>query len=80
MNNITNLYELLHVGAKVVRENLGNPIKTRKQNSNPGWEIRIETQIRNLRQEASIIKQKKNSGTGWDEKRKSPIRLKQKHN
>ena len=38
------------------------------KNSKPGWEILLETQIRNLRQHAKMVKQRKNTGTCWRKK------------
>ena len=35
-----------------------------------GWEIRLETQIKNLRKQAKMIKQRKNAGTCRDKKEK----------
>ena len=34
-------------------------------------EIRLETQIRNLRQQAKMIRQRKTAGICWDEQRKT---------
>ena len=44
--------------------------KTTNRNSKLGWEIRLETQIRNLGQQAKMTKQKKNARTcrDWKEK------------
>ena len=47
------------------------------RNSKPGWEIRQETQIRNLRKQAKMFRQRKNSGICWDDKRKTIQHLKQ---
>ena len=50
-NNITELNELISEGAKVVCEKIRTPTqkKSTNENSKPGWEIRLETQVRNLR-------------------------------
>ena len=45
-NNITELNELIYAGAKLVCENIGIPSKSTKKQSKPGWEIRLETQIK----------------------------------
>ena len=45
--------------------------KTIHRNSKPGREIRLETQIRNLQQQAKMIRQRKNAGTYWDKKEKA---------
>ena len=47
MNNITKLNELIYVGAKLVCEKIRIPSKSTKKQSKPGWEIRLETQIKN---------------------------------
>ena len=45
-NNITELNELIYAGAKLVRENIGIPLKSTKKQQKPGWEIRLESQIK----------------------------------
>ena len=45
-NNITELNELIYAGAKLVCEKIGIPSKSAKKQSKPGWEIRLETQIK----------------------------------
>ena len=45
----------------IVRK-LGSPQKARKKKSKPGWEFRLETQIKNLRKQTKMIKQKKDAG------------------
>ena len=45
-NNITELNELIYAGAKLVCEKIGILSKNTKKESNPGWEIRLETQIK----------------------------------
>ena len=47
-NNITELNKLIYAGAKLVCEKIGIPRKCTKKESKPGWEIRLETQIKNL--------------------------------
>ena len=61
-NNIAKLNELIYAGAKFVWEKIGIPSKSTKEKSKPGWEFRLETQIKNLRKQAKMIKQKKNAG------------------
>ena len=51
-NNITELNELVYAGAKLVCEKIGIPSKGTKKQSKPGWEIRLETQIKKLRKQA----------------------------
>ena len=45
-NNITELNELIYAGAKLVCEKIGFPSKSMKEKSKPGWEFRLETQIK----------------------------------
>ena len=45
-NNITELNELIHAGAKLVRENIGIPSKSTKKQQKPGGEIRLESHIK----------------------------------
>ena len=60
-NNITDLNELIYAGAKLVCENIGIPSKNTKAKSKPGWEFRLETQIKNLRKQMKMVKHKKNA-------------------
>ena len=45
-NNITGLNELIYAGAKLVCENIGIPSKSTKKQQKPGWEIKLESQIK----------------------------------
>ena len=69
-NNITELNELIYAGAKLVCEKIRIPSKSMKEKSKPGWEFRLETQIKNLRKQAKMIKQKKDAGTITNRKEK----------
>ena len=51
-NDITELNELIYAGAKLVCEKIGILSKSTKKESKLGWEIRQETQKRNLRNQA----------------------------
>ena len=51
-NNITELNELIYAGAKLVCEKIGIPSKSTKEKSKPGWKLRLEMQIKNLRKQA----------------------------
>ena len=44
--------------------------KAQRKKSKPGWEIQLETQIKNLRKPAKMIKQRKDGGTRREEKEK----------
>ena len=61
-NNITELYELIYAGAKLVCEKLAIPSKITKEKSKPEWEFWLKSQIKNLRKQAKMIKQTKNAG------------------
>ena len=57
-NNITELNELIYARAKLVWEKIGIPSISAKKQLKPGWESRLETQIKNLRKQAKMVKQK----------------------
>ena len=59
MNNISELNELIYAGAKLVCAKIDVPLKNMKRNSKSGWEIRLETLIRNQQQQAKMIKPEK---------------------
>ena len=69
--NIIELNEEIYAGGKLVCEKIGIPSKNTKEKSKPGWEIRLETQIKNLRKQAQMIKQRKDAGTWRDKKEKA---------
>ena len=62
--NITELNELHYVGAKLVCEKIVIPSKSAEEKSKPGWEFRLETQIKNLRKQK--IYESKNDKTKED--------------
>ena len=70
-NNITKLNELIYAVAKLVCEKIGIPSKITKEKSKPGWEFRLETQIKNLRKQLKVVKQKKNAGINKNRKEKT---------
>ena len=61
--------ELVYDKIVVLQKNL-------KENSKPGWEIWVETLMRNIRQQAKIIRLKKNAWAFWDEKEKATQKVK----
>ena len=69
-NNIRELNELIYAGAKLVCEKIGIPSKSTKKTSNPVWEFRQETKIKNQRKWAKIIKHKKDAGICRNKKKK----------
>ena len=70
MNNIMELNKLINAEAKLVFLRICASLKNTNRYSKPEWETRLETQIRNLWQQAKMIRQRKNAGIWWDEKRK----------
>ena len=59
-NNITELNELIYAGTKLVCENIRIPSKSTKKQSKPGWEIRLETQIKKTTKTSLSDKKKRN--------------------
>ena len=57
-NNISKLNDLIYAEVKLVCEKTGVPSKSTKKQSKPGWKVRLETQIKNLRKQAKMVKQK----------------------
>ena len=49
---------MIYAGAKLVCEKIGVPSKSTKKQSKPGWEARLETQIKIFRKQAKMVKQK----------------------
>ena len=45
-NNITELNELIYAGADLICEKTGIPSKRTKEKLKPGWEFRLETQVK----------------------------------
>ena len=70
-NNITELNELIYAGVKLVCEKIGIPSKKHEEKIKTGWEIRQETQIKNLRKLTKMIKQRKDARTCRDKKEKA---------
>ena len=68
-NNISELNDQIYAGAKLVCEKIGVPSKSTKKQSKQGWEIRLETQIKNLRKQAKMVKQKTLEYVGREWKR-----------
>ena len=57
-NNIIELNELICEGSNLVCEKIGIPSKSTKKQSKPGWEISLETQIKQLRKQARMIRKR----------------------
>ena len=60
-NNITELNELIYARLKLVFEKIGISADSTKEKSKPGWDFRLEKQIKNLRKQAKMIKQRKDA-------------------
>ena len=60
-NNIIEINELIYARPKLVCEKIGISSKSTKEKSKPGWEFRLETQIKNLRKQTKMIKHKKDA-------------------
>ena len=74
--HITELNKLICAGGKLVSDKIGVPLKNTNWHSKPGYEIRLETQIRNL-QQAKMIRKRENAGTSWNEKKTYVQKVKQ---
>ena len=59
---------------KEICEKMGSPQKARRKKSKPGWEIRLETQMKKSTKTGQDDKTKENAGTRGDEKEKSNTR------
>ena len=64
------LRSLIYVGAKLVCEKVGLPMKNKNKMTKPRWEIKLKTQIRNLRQRTKMIRLKNNMRC-WDTEAKA---------
>ena len=71
ISKLTETQQLKCVRAKLVCEKIGIPSKITKEKSKPGGEFRLETQIKNLRKQLKMIKQKKNVRIIRDRKEKT---------
>ena len=60
-NNITELNKLIYAGAKLICAKIGVSLKDTIRNSKPGREIRLETLIRNLRQQKNEKAERKSA-------------------
>ena len=54
-NDIMELNDLIYVGAKLVREKIGVSMKTSWRKSTSGWELRFESLIKRLGQQARLL-------------------------
>ena len=68
MDNIKELNELIYTEAKLVQNKIRIPIKNPKRTIKPGWEMRLEKQIKKLWQQAKLHSKVKHIGTLKKEK------------
>ena len=57
-NDISELNDLIYAGVKLVSEKIGVPSKSTKKQYKAGWEVRLETQIKNLQKQVKMVNQK----------------------
>ena len=69
-SNITELNELTYERAKLVWDKIGIPLKNPNRNIKHWWEIRLEREVKKLRQQTKELKKKKRIETCWDKKTK----------
>ena len=74
MNNIIEFDKLIYAGAKQISDKLGIPLK----NTTLGWEMRLEGQIKKLRQQAKLQKKVKYWRRQWNKKTKKKKKKKKK--
>ena len=55
MDKITELNELIYAGAKLVGDKIDISQRNPNKNTKSGWEMRIEGQIKKLRQQAKLL-------------------------
>ena len=70
------LNELIYAGAKLVSIKVGVPLKNTNRNSKPWWKIWLETETRNLQQQAKFLRKRKNTRICLD-KKKNAVYIKQ---
>ena len=54
-NDITEWNDLIYTNAELVFEKIRVPLKNTSRNSKPRWELRLESQIKRIRQQAKIL-------------------------
>ena len=71
IGNINKLNELIYAVAKLVCDKIGVPQGNSNKNTKPGWEKRLEGQIKKLRQQAKVLRREKFSRIFWEEETKT---------
>ena len=61
---------------KLVCDKIGVPLRTLNRNKKPGWEIRLEEQVKKLQQHVKVLRKEEHKGICWNEK----IKIKQQTN
>ena len=73
---ITELDMLIYSGAKLVSDKIGVLIRNQRKNAKPGWEIRLERQIKKLQLQAKGVRREKYVRIYWDKKTRTKKSLK----
>ena len=69
--NITEVDELIYVGAWLACDKIGTLLRNLNRNAKPGWEIRLERQVKKLWQQAKVLRKENHTGICKDEKTKT---------
>ena len=59
MDNNTEPNELIYAGMKLICDKICIPLGNLKKNTKPGWEIRLERQIKKLWQQVKVLRKEK---------------------
>ena len=59
MRQITELSKLIYAGEKLVCDKIGITPRNPTRNTNPGWKIRQEGQVKKLRQQEKVLRKEK---------------------
>ena len=68
--DITELSQLIHEREKLVCDNIDIPLMNQNRNTKPGLEMRLEGQIKKVRQARMLIKEKRTRIPGNDKTKK----------
>ena len=70
-DKINELNELIYAGAKLICDTIGAHQRNPNWNTKPGWDIRLEGQVKKLLQARKLRNEKKNLGICWNERTKT---------
>ena len=71
--DIIKLNELIYAGAKLISNKIGRPLRNPNRQAKPGWEMKLEEQMKKLQQQAKILRKVKHTETQWKEKKPQKI-------